>query len=380
MSVESINLFLVFSEGVISFFSPCVLPLVPMYLGYLSGKGRNDEGEYTQGRIVLHTLAFVMGIATTFFMAAYVTSGISSLLSEYSVWIGVLGGWFLIIMGLIQLGVFKNLSFKREFRLPFSFKKVNFLNAYLMGFCFSFAWTPCIGPMLSSVMVLAASSATLSSVFILVYALGFMIPFLLVGLFSSVVLNSLRKYQSVVQYTVKIGAVILMVLGGFLIWESYSTYRTSVSQEQTGETNQYDFELVDQYGVSHSLSQYEGKEIILSFIASWCPYCKQEASELEQLYQSYNKNEDVVILGVVSPNNGREGSKEHLLTFLEEVGVTFPVVFDEDGYVFYKYGVSSLPTTFVLDKNNQFYGYQSGLMSKNILEQVIENVRAEYEE
>lgn len=378
MSVESINIFLVFSEGVISFFSPCVLPLVPMYLGYLSGKGSNDEGEYTQGRVLLHTLAFIMGIATTFFMAAYLTSGISSLLNEYSVWIGVIGGWFLIGMGLIQLGVFKNLSFKREFRLPFNFSRVNFLNAYLMGFCFSFAWTPCIGPMLSSVMVLAATSATLSSVYILVYALGFMIPFLLVGLFSSVVLNYLRKYQHIVQYTVKVGAVILVALGGFLIFESYSSYRGIVSQEQSSTANQFDFELVDQYGESHSLSQYEGKEIILSFIASWCPYCKQEAGELELLYQSYNKNEDVVILGIVAPNNGREGSKEELLTFLNDVGVTFPVLFDEDGFVFYKYGVSSLPTTFVLDKNNEFYGYQTGLMSKNILEQVIENVRAEY--
>lgn len=377
MNIESINLFLVFSEGVISFFSPCVLPLVPMYLGYLSGKGRNDEGEYSQSKILLHTVFFILGIATTFFMAAYLTSGLASLLNEYSIWIGVLGGWFLIIMGLIQFGVFKNISFTREFRLPFNFQRMNFINAYLMGFCFSFAWTPCIGPMLSSVMVLATSSATLSNLYILVYAAGFMIPFLLVGLFSSVVLNYFRKYQHVVQYTVKVGAVILVVLGGFLIWQSYSSYRVG-SEEQVSTASQFDFELVDQYGNTHSLVQYKGKEIILSFIASWCPYCKQEAGELEQLYHAFNKNEDVVILGVVSPDVGREGSKEDLLAFLDEVGVTFPVVFDEGGAIFNRYGVSSLPTTFVLDKYNEFYGYQTGLMSKNILEQVIDNVRAGY--
>lgn len=377
MNVESINLFLVFSEGLISFFSPCVLPLIPMYLGYLSGKGRNEEGEYSQGRVFLHTLFFILGIATTFFMAAFLTSSLASVLTKYSVWIGLVGGLFLVIMGLIQLGVFKKLQFKKEFRLPFHFQSMNFLNAYIMGFCFSFAWTPCIGPMLSSVIVLAAASSTLSSLYILVYALGFMIPFLLVGLFSSVVLNYLRKYQHVVQYTIKIGAIILIVLGGFLLQQSYASYQAISQEEENVTANEYDFTLEDQYGNSHTLSEYTGKEVILSFIASWCPYCNQEIGELEALYQKY-QNEEVAIIGIMAPDSGREISKEELIEYLSERGVTFPVLFDEGSTVFRKYGVSSLPTTFVLDKYNMFYGYQPGYMGKDTVEQVIESVRETY--
>lgn len=375
MNVESINLFLVFSEGVISFFSPCVLPLIPMYLGYLSGKGRNEEGTYSQGRVVLHTLFFILGIATTFFMAAFLTSTLSMVLHKYSVWIGVIGGLFLIGMGLIQLGVFSNINFKREFRLPFNFTKINFLNAYLMGFCFSFAWTPCIGPMLSSVMVLAASSASMSSIYILIYALGFMIPFLLVGLFSSYVLNFMRKFQSFLSYTVKVGAVILIVLGGFLLKQAYTTYQTEQASQQS--SNEYDFELYDQFGEVHRLSDYKGKEIILVFTASWCPYCNMELEELEALYQEY-QNEDVVILGVMAPSVGKELNQEDLMTYIEDKNVNFPILIDEGGVIFYKYGVSSLPTTFVLNKHNEFYGYQTGLMGKDILERVIEDVRETY--
>ncbi|MBQ9987840.1 MAG: redoxin domain-containing protein [Erysipelotrichales bacterium] len=378
MNTESLNIFLVFFEGVISFFSPCVLPLIPMYLGYLSGKGRGSDGEYSQARILLHTLFFILGIATTFFVAAYLSTSLATVLTQHSITIGYIGGAYLILMGIIQLGIFKGISFKREFRLPVHITQMNFLSAYIMGFTFSFAWTPCIGPMLSSVIVLAASSPTMSTVYITVYALGFMIPFLLMGLFSSLVLNALRKYRGIVQYTVKIGAVILIVLGGFLIKESYTAQQAAKEEEYYASS--YDFKLVDQYGIEHTLSQYTGKEIVLSFVASWCPYCNMELTELEALYQSWNQNEEAVVIGVVAPDLGREISKEELLVFLEEMGVTFPILFDETGAVFNKYGVSSLPTTFVLDKNNEFYGYQSGMMSKDILEQVIENVRATYTE
>lgn len=378
MNTESLNIFLVFCEGVISFFSPCVLPLIPMYLGYLSGKGRGNDGEYSQTRILLHTLFFILGIATTFFVAAYLSSSLATALTKHSITIGFIGGLFLIIMGIIQLDIFKGLGFKRELRLPIHITNMNFLSAYIMGFTFSFAWTPCIGPMLSSVIVLAATSPSMSTLYITVYALGFMMPFLLMGLFSSLVLNALRKYRGIVQYTVKIGAVILIILGGFLLKETYAAQQAVNEQEE--QSVSYDFTLTDQYGVEHTLSQYTGKEIVLSFVASWCPYCNMELTELEALYQEWNNNEEAVVIGVVAPDQGREISKEELLVFMDELNISFPILFDENGAVFNKYGVSSLPTTFVLDKNNNFYGYQSGMMSKDILERVIEDVRATYTE
>ena len=380
MQVSELNLFLVFTEGVISFFSPCILPLIPLYLGYLTenAKKENEDGtiSYNQVIVLLYTFFFILGIATTFFMAAYLQSGLAKLLSSYSTIIGIVGGLLLIVMALIQLGVFKKLQFTKELRIPFKIKRMNLLTAYIMGFTFSFAWTPCIGPMLSSVMVLASSDAVMGNLYIILYALGFMIPFLLLGLFTTTILDLIKKYRHVSVYAIKLGGILMLVMGCMLMYNSSTELFTQESSSHVSselfvgtDLEMMDFELQDCNGKNIRLSDYYGKDTIVSFIASWCPYCNYEITALQSLYEEgYN------ILGVMAPSSGRELSYDELLTFLDANNVTFPVVFDHDGSVFNKYYVSSLPMTWVLQKDGNFLGYQAGYMDHDTLKMVMEGI------
>ena len=135
-----------------------------------------------------------------------------------------------------------------------------------------------------------------------------------------------------------------------------------------------DFTLKDQYKNVHTLSEYEGKTVFLNFWATWCPPCKAEMPHIEEIYKEYGLNkEDVVILGVASPNLGKEGSEEHIKKFLKEEGYTFPVVMDYNGEFVYKYGISAFPSTFIIDKEGYVTQYVPGGMDKDTMKYLIES-------
>ena len=135
-----------------------------------------------------------------------------------------------------------------------------------------------------------------------------------------------------------------------------------------------DFTLYDQYGKEHKLSDYRGKKIFLNFWATWCPPCREEMPDIEELYNEYEKNsQDVIILGVASPNLGNEGNQQYIEDFLRENNYTFPVVFDDGGILTYQYGFSSMPSTLIIDEDGYISTYVPGAMSKNTMKNLIEN-------
>lgn len=130
-----------------------------------------------------------------------------------------------------------------------------------------------------------------------------------------------------------------------------------------------DFNLKDQYGVVHSLENYKGKVIFLNFWATWCPPCKKEMPDVESIYKEYGENKkDVVILGV---NSEKENEVKK---FLKDKGYTFPTVIDENSEVMRKYFIQAFPTSFVIDKEGNVYGYVMGGLTKEQIKQVIEEV------
>ena len=130
-----------------------------------------------------------------------------------------------------------------------------------------------------------------------------------------------------------------------------------------------DFNLKDQYGVVHSLENYKGKVIFLNFWATWCPPCKKEMPDIENIYKEYGENKkDVVILGV---NSEKENEAKK---FLKDKGYTFPTVIDENSEVMRKYFIQAFPTSFVIDKEGNVYGYVMGGLTKEQIRQVIEEV------
>ena len=130
-----------------------------------------------------------------------------------------------------------------------------------------------------------------------------------------------------------------------------------------------DFNLKDQYRVVHSLENYKGKVIFLNFWATWCPPCKKEMPDVESIYKEYGENKkDVVILGV---NSEKENEVKK---FLKDKGYTFPTVIDENSEVMRKYFIQAFPTSFVIDKEGNVYGYVMGGLTKEQIKQVIEEV------
>lgn len=197
IGTNSASFVLVFLEGILSFFSPCVIPLIPVYMGYLAGNGKKvvEDGNiiYERKKVFLNTLFFVLGISFSFFILGMSFTTLGSFFSSNKLLLTRVGGILIILLGLFQIGIF-DLSFlkkERKIKMNLTDKKMNPAIALAMGFTFSFAWTPCIGPALSSVLIMAsgATSSVMGNILVFVYAIGFLIPFLLLGLFTTQVLN-----------------------------------------------------------------------------------------------------------------------------------------------------------------------------------------------
>ena len=420
----SIPALTVFVQGILSFFSPCVLPLLPLYLGYLSGgaKEQREDGSvvYQKGKVMLHTVCFVLGISVTFFALGLGVSALGSFLNENQALFARIGGVIVIFFGLYQLGLFgKFRLLGREHRLPWLMGNLDMspVTALIMGVAFSFAWTPCVGPALTSVLLMTASARTWGYGMLLigVYTLGFVLPFLAVGLFTTALLDFFKKHSAVVRYTVRAGAILMVVMGVLMVTGTMNgitgylsgtqTTRTeedgaggageeSGSAEDTGNsedagsentrsenngsentsTSALDFALSDQYGNTHTLDQYKGKIIFLNFWATWCGPCRSEMPDIQELYEAYGQ-EEVVILGVAAPELGQEGTEEEIAAFLEENGYTYPVLMDRDWELFDGYRISAFPTTFMIDAEGKVYGYVSGQLSRDMMESIIQQTK-----
>lgn len=217
----NVSFILVFMEGILSFFSPCVVPLIPIYMGYLAGNAKQtlEDGTITYDRkmVFFHTVFFVLGISSAFFLLGISFTALGTFFKTNQMLFTKIGGILIILLGLVQVGFleFKFLQRERKFHLNLGNRRINPLIAFLMGFTFSFAWTPCVGPALSSVLIMASSSSNslLGNLLVLLYAAGFVIPFLLLGLFTTQALNFLKKHQKLLKYTVKAGGILLIIIG-----------------------------------------------------------------------------------------------------------------------------------------------------------------------
>lgn len=410
----------VFFQGLLSFFSPCVLPLIPLYIGYLSGgtgkRGADGKIHYQKSKVMIHTLCFVIGVSFAFFALGLGVSALGSFLNKNQMLFARIGGVIIVLFGFYQLGVFGNSRvLGKERRLPFHLDKLAMspLTALIMGFTFSFAWTPCVGPALTSVLLMAASANTKVMGFMLigVYTVGFVLPFLAVGLFTTTLLEFFKSHMNVVKYTVKVGGALMILMGvlmftgkmnAFTGYLSGGTNANLESQEETEKESEdasedkeenkeeesketvvpaIDFTLKDQFGNEHTLSDYKGKTVFLNFWVTWCGPCRSEMPDIQKLYETYETEGDnaVIILGVAAPGLGQEKDEAGIKAFLDESGYTYPTLMDTTGDLFSEYGISSFPTTFMIDREGNVFGYVSGAlnedMMKNIIEQTLEGKR-----
>ena len=403
---SNISAVAVFLQGLFSFFSPCVLPLLPVYFGYLSGgtAERDPDGSmhFGRGKVIVNTLFFVFGISMAFFLLGLGASAAGSALIKQQKLIMRAGGAVMILFGLYQTGLLGDWGFlAKERRLPFHVGSLvaSPLMAFIFGFVFSFAWTPCVGPMLSSVLILAAAEPEKGMVMIMFYTLGFVIPFLLLGLFSETVLNLFKKHKGVMAFTVKAGGVLMIALGLLLFTGQLHTTgsaapQNSAAQDANGgragqqvRSSQPDanaqsgrneiaaipFSLKDQYGKTHTLDEYKGKVIFLNFWATWCPPCRAEMPDIQKLYErSPREGEDaVIVLGVAAPKLGSEKNEAGIKAFMDKNGYYYPVLMDKGGKLFEAYGIQAIPTTYMIDRNGNLVGRVQGALSADNIEKIV---------
>ncbi len=221
-------MFVALFAGLISFASPCVLPIVPPYLAYISGVSVSDLSNNSKDRqqIIITALFFVLGLSTVFLLLGFTASVIGAFFLQNQLMFSRISGVIVIIFGLHFLSVFRIPFLDREARIDAGQEGGSAFGAYVLGLAFAFGWTPCIGPQLGAILSLAASEASVAKGTLLlgVYALGLGVPFLLGAIFLTRaigIMNRMKRHMSLIE---KIMGALLLVVGIALLTGAFSSF------------------------------------------------------------------------------------------------------------------------------------------------------------
>lgn len=228
--MSDINIFLAFGAGFLSFISPCCLPLYPAFLSYITGMSVNElktDNAMLQRRSLLHTIFFLIGFSVIFIAIGFGTSFIGEFFLDYKDLIRQLGAIFIVIFGLVVIGVFTPEALMKDRKFEFKNKPTGFLGSVLIGMAFAAGWTPCTGPILASVLALAASNPGSGVIYMTSYVLGFAIPFFVLSFFIGK-MQWIRRNSGKI---VKVGGYV-MILVGIMLFFNWMTpllaYFTSI--------------------------------------------------------------------------------------------------------------------------------------------------------
>lgn len=221
-------MFVALTAGVVSFLSPCVLPIVPPYLAYMSGVSIGEMQDETAARkkATIAALFFVLGLSTVFLFLGFTASAFGAFFLQNQELFAKISGGVVIIFGLHFLNVFRIPLLDREARMETGNGGGSAFGAYVLGLAFAFGWTPCIGPQLGAILSLAASEASVArgTALLGVYAAGLGIPFLLAAMFlnrSMGLMNRLKRHMGLIE---KVMGVLLLLVGVALVTGLFSTF------------------------------------------------------------------------------------------------------------------------------------------------------------
>ncbi len=230
MQIGNISIGLAFIAGIASFLSPCVLALVPAYIGYLGGRAAGGDGG-TNNRFITftHGLAFVFGFSFVFVLLGVAASALGGLLFDVRTWLGRIGGIVVIIFGLHMIGILRIPFLEYDTRMQeLPDPKLGYLSSAMMGIFFSAGWSPCVGPVLGAILTLALNGGSISKGVVMLssYSAGLAVPFLLAALGIGWVTVILRKYAKVMRYTEIIMGVLMVIVGIMLMTGAFNLIAT----------------------------------------------------------------------------------------------------------------------------------------------------------
>ena len=213
--------------GVISFLSPCVLPIVPPYLAYMSGVTLNDMSSVATARrkAVIAALFFVMGLSTVFLILGFTASAFGAFFLQNQILFARISGVVIVVFGLHFLGVFRIPFLDQEARLDAGDKGGSSFGAYVLGLAFAFGWTPCIGPQLGAILSIAASEASVAKGTLLlgIYAAGLGIPFLLAAMFITRAMGLMNRIKPHMKTIERIMGGLLVLVGVMMITGAFTS-------------------------------------------------------------------------------------------------------------------------------------------------------------
>ncbi len=233
MEGTSLGIAIAFSAGLLSFLSPCVLPLIPSYVTFITGLSLEDVQKSRRAALI-HSLLFVLGFTLIFLALGATATALGQLLLYQRVWISRVGGVLVIVFGLYMLGVFNVSLFSQERRVHIANKPVGYLGTLLVGIAFGAGWTPCIGPILGSILTYAASSADMARGLwlLLAYSLGLAVPFVLSAVAVERFLDFFGRMKRQMNWITRTSGV-LMIVVGILMVTNYFTVLASALNAMT---------------------------------------------------------------------------------------------------------------------------------------------------
>jgi cytochrome c-type biogenesis protein len=226
MEQFNVSIGLAFLAGLASFLSPCVLSLVPAYISYLGGRAAGGESSKQNRFLTLtHGVAFVLGFSSVFILFNIIAAALGVVLFDLRFWLAKIGGLIVIVFGLHMIGVFRIPFLEYDLRIHKRQEgNLGYISSFLMGIFFSAGWSPCVGPILGSIMTFAINTGDMlqGTLLGIAYSAGLAIPFLLAALGIGWVTVILRKYNKVMRITEIVMGVLLVIVGIMLVFGVFS--------------------------------------------------------------------------------------------------------------------------------------------------------------
>lgn len=421
MNITILEALTTFIEGLITFISPCVLPMIPVYVLYFAG---SSEGRQAR-RTLLRALSFVLGFTALFVLLGVFAGSLGGLLVRYQSEVNLVLGMIMILFGLHYAGILKITLLEKTVKPEVQVQPKGYLSCALLGAVFAVGWTPCTGPLLGSAMMLAASKGSMLSgaVLLAFYSLGMGIPFVLCALIIDRVKGAFAAIKRHYKLVNRVCGVFLVIVGLAMMTGLYSRFalmlqsgaaqpqaevvsvqeapvRTEeitpapdVSPEAAAEPEATaapkaaseamgpvmrnlapNFTAYDDAGNPVSLKDMRGKPVIVNFFASWCGPCKMEMPYFDEFYHQYGDQVTFMMVNLCAFGND---TKENGKKMVEAGGWTFPVYFDSDGDAAMKYAIRSMPTTVFVSPDGELMGRHTGVIPRESLEKTIQAMIAE---
>jgi len=391
MQISSINIIIAFAGGLLSFLSPCVLPLVPGYISLMSGVSidhlKAEAGSTARRAVILNSLAFNAGLSVIF-LALGGTAGLVGAAIINNIWVRIIGGAVIIIFGLHLIGLLKIKYLYKDTRQFSNEKPHGMLGSLTLGIAFAAGWTPCIGPILGGIIGLAATSGGWKGGLVLsaFYSAGLAVPFLITGLGINQFLGFYSKFRKHL-HKVEVVSGIILILIGVLVMSNRVTLLASSrlaalipnlegklrlrgnSLPPTPEGNQAfaaapDVQFTKLDGTAFRLQDLRGRVVLLNFWATWCIPCRSEIPSLSALQKDLDSR-GLSVIGV-----SYDDTADLVQSFQKEIPQSYQVVLG-GREVGSQLPASPLPTTYIIDREGRVRSKMIGERTREAFEEVI---------